>query len=137
MSNPVPVFLEWEIVFGGDYLKQGYERFIALSSFWDICIRNKVKITVNRMRAMCGVGVHPDSRDETRQVQRGNLYVYEDNPGDEDADKVIPAEVAKIFWQLKLDEFANVKYGGKMIEGGLTLDEMKEKFPLLAELAGV
>ena len=133
---PVPIYLEWEIKFNNEYLKGSLQRFVPFAEFWDVCVRNKVKITVNQLRKLAGDGAHPDGLDPSRAVNRGELFVFEDAP-DEPGDSQVPQAIGKVFWDRKVKELGNADLVEGRESGGLSLEELKKEFPELAKLAGV
>ena len=136
---PVPIYLEWEIKFNEQYLKGSLAQFVAFAPFYDICVRNKIKVTVNQMRALAAGKEHrhPDDRAvalNQRATSRGDLYVYEDAP-DELGDDQIPKEVAQYYAQLKIDELGDKSLVPGRESGGLSLEKIQAMFPELFNLA--
>jgi len=125
----VPIFLEWEITFNDVHLKGNLEKFVPYAQFYDMCVRNKVKITVNQMRKLTGNGPHPDSR--------GTLFVFEEDPGEKPEDKVIPPAIAKVFLLKKYEQLGDESYvpDRKGCTGFLSKEEIDKMFPELADLA--
>ena len=125
----VPIFLEWEIIFNDVHLKGNLEKFVPYAQFYDMCVRNKVKITVNQMRRLTGNGPHPDDR--------GLLFVFEEDPGEKPEDKVIPPAIAKVFLLKKYEQFGNETLvpDRKGCTGFLSKEEIDKMFPELADLA--
>ena len=125
----VPIFLEWEITFNDVHLKGNLEKFVPYAQFYDMCVRNKVKITVNQMRRLTGNGPHPDDR--------GLLFVFEEDPGEKPEDKVIPPAIAKVFLLKKYAELGDETLvpDRKGCTGFLSKEEIDKLFPELADLA--
>ena len=125
----VPIFLEWEITFNDVHLKGNLEKFVPYAQFYDMCVRNKVKITVNQMRRLTGNGPHPDDR--------GLLFVFEEDPGEKPEDKVIPPAIAKVFLLKKYAELGDETLvpDRKGCTGFLSKEEIDKMFPELADLA--
>ena len=125
----VPIFLEWEIIFNDVHLKGNLEKFVPYAQFYDMCVRNKVKITVNQMRKLTGNGPHPDSR--------GTLFVFEEDPGEKPGDKDIPPVIAKVFLLKKYAELGDETLvpDRKGCTGFLSKEEIDKLFPELADLA--
>ena len=126
---PVPIFLEWEITFNDVYLKGSLEKFVPYAQFYDMCVRNKVKITVNQMRKLTGNGPHPDDR--------GLMFVFEEDPGEKPEDKDIPPAIAKAFLLKKYAELGDETLvpDRKGCTGFLSKEEIDKLFPELADLA--
>lgn len=125
----VPIFLEWEIIFNDVHLKGNLEKFVPYAQFYDMCVRNKVKITVNQMRKLTGNGPHPDDR--------GLMFVFEEDPGEKPEDKVIPPAIAKVFLLKKYAELGDETLvpDRKGCTGFLSKEEIDAMFPELADLA--
>ena len=125
----VPIFLEWEITFNDVHLKGNLEKFVPYAQFYDMCVRNKVKITVNQMRKLTGNGPHPDDR--------GLMFVFEEDPGEKPEDKVIPPAIAKVFLLNKYEQLGNETLvpDRKGCTGFLSKEEINKMFPELADLA--
>lgn len=125
----VPIFLEWEITFNDVHLKGNLEKFVPYAQFYDMCVRNRVKITVNQMRKLTGNGPHPDDR--------GLLFVFEEDPGEKPEDKVIPPAIAKVFLLKKYAELGDETLvpDRKGCTGFLSNEEIDKMFPELADLA--
>ena len=125
----VPIFLEWEIIFNDVHLKGNLEKFVPYAQFYDMCVRNKVKITVNQMRKLTGNGPHPDDR--------GLMFVFEEDPGEKPEDKVIPPAIAKVFLLKKYEQFGDETLAPdrKGCTGFLSKEEIDAMFPELADLA--
>lgn len=125
---PVPIFLEWEITFNDVHLKGNLEKFVPYAQFYDMCVRNKVKITVNQMRKLTGNGPHPDDR--------GLMFVFEEDPGEKPEDKVIPPAIAKVFLLKKYEQFGDETLvpDRKGCTGFLSKEEIDAMFPELADL---
>ena len=125
----VPIFLEWEITFNDVHLKGNLEKFVPYAQFYDMCVRNKVKITVNQMRKLTGNGPHPDDR--------GLMFVFEEDPGEKPEDKVIPPAIAKVFLLKKYAELGDETLvpDRKGCTGFLSKEEIDKLFPELADLA--
>lgn len=125
----VPIFLQWEIEFNDVYLKGNLEKFVPYAQFYDMCVRNQVKITVNQMRKLTGNGPHPDDR--------GTMFVYEDDPGEQPGDKVIPPAIAKVFLLKKYQELGDESLvpDRKGCTGFLSKEEIDKLYPELADLA--
>ena len=125
----VPIFLEWEITFNDVHLKGNLEKFVPYAQFYDMCVRNKVKITVNQMRKLTGNGPHPDDR--------GLMFVFEEDPGEKPEDKVIPPAIAKVFLLKKYQELGDETLvpDRKGCTGFLSKEEIDKMFPELADLA--
>lgn len=125
----VPIFLEWEITFNDVHLKGNLEKFVPYAQFYDMCVRNQVKITVNQMRKLTGNGPHPDDR--------GLMFVYEEGPGEKPEDKVIPPAIAKVFLLKKYEQFGDETLvpDRKGCTGFLSKEEIDKMFPELADLA--
>ena len=125
----VPIFLEWEITFNDVHLKGNLEKFVPYAQFYDMCVRNKVKITVNQMRKLTGNGPHPDDR--------GLMFVFEEDPGEKPEDKVIPPAIAKVFLLKKYAELGDETHvpDRKGCTGFLSKEEIDKMFPELADLA--
>ena len=126
---PVPIFLEWEITFNDVHLKGNLEKFVPYAQFYDMCVRNKVKITVNQMRKLTGNGPHPDDR--------GLMFVFEEDPGEKPEDKVIPPAIAKVFLLKKYEQLGDETLvpDRKGCTGFLSKEEIDAMFPELADLA--
>ena len=126
---PVPIFLEWEIIFNDVHLKGNLEKFVPYAQFYDMCVRNRVKITVNQMRKLTGNGPHPDDR--------GLLFVFEEDPGEKPEDKVIPPAIAKVFLLKKYAELGDETLvpDRKGCTGFYSKEEIDAMFPELADLA--
>lgn len=126
---PVPIFLEWEIKFNDVHLKGNLEKFVPYAQFYDMCVRNKVKITVNQMRKLTGNGPHPDDR--------GLMFVFEEDPGEKPEDKVIPPAIAKVFLLKKYEQLGDESLvpDRKGCTGFLSKEEIDKMFPELADLA--
>ena len=122
----VQPYLEWEIKFNEKYLKGSLQPFVMYAPFWDICIRNKVKVTVNQLRKLTGNGPHPDDR--------GNLFVFEEAP-ELPTDKDIPKAIAVVFAQRKIQELGDKSLVEGRESGGMSLEEIKKAYPELFELA--
>ena len=125
----VPIFLEWEIKFNDVHLKGNLEKFVPYAQFYDMCVRNQVKITVNQMRKLTGNGPHPDDR--------GLMFVFEEDPGERPEDKVIPPAIAKVFLLKKYAELGDETLvpDRKGCTGFLSKEEIDKMFPELADLA--
>lgn len=125
----VPIFLEWEIIFNDVHLKGNLEKFVPYAQFYDMCVRNKVKITVNQMRKLTGNGPHPDDR--------GLMFVFEEDPGEKPEDKVIPPAIAKVFLLKKYEQLGDESLvpDRKGCTGFLSKEEIDKMFPELADLA--
>jgi len=125
----VPIFLEWEITFNDVHLKGNLEKFVPYAQFYDMCVRNKVKITVNQMRKLTGNGPHPDDR--------GLMFVFEEDPGEKPEDKVIPPAIAKVFLLKKYEQLGDETLvpDRKGCTGFLSKEEIDKMFPELADLA--
>lgn len=134
----VPIFLEWEIKFNDVHLKGNLEKFVPYAAFYDMCVRNKVKITVNQMRKLTGNGPHQD--------ERGKLFVYEEDPGERPGDSVIPPAIGKVFLLKKYEQYGDETLAEvapelahlvarKGCTGFLPKEEIDKMFPELAELA--
>ena len=125
----VPIFLEWEITFNDVHLKGNLEKFVPYAQFYDMCVRNKVKITVNQMRKLTGNGPHPDDR--------GLMFVFEEDPGEKPEDKVIPPAIAKVFLLKKYEQLGDETLvpDRKGCTGFLSKEEIDAMFPELADLA--
>lgn len=125
----VPIFLEWEITFNDVHLKGNLEKFVPYAQFYDMCVRNQVKITVNQMRKLTGNGPHPDDR--------GLMFVFEEDPGEKPEDKVIPPAIAKVFLLKKYEQFGDETLvpDRKGCTGFLSKEEIDKLFPELADLA--
>lgn len=138
---PVPIYLEWEIKFNEKYLKGSLHQFVPFALFWDICVKNKVKVTVNQLRSLAAGKPHPHPDDRAvalglRQSSRGDLYVYLDAP-DEPGDDQIPVEIAVYYAMLKTKEL-----GGKGIikgreSGGMTFEQIRAEFLDLFQMAKI
>lgn len=125
----VPIFLEWEITFNDVHLKGNLEKFVPYAQFYDMCVRNRVKITVNQMRKLTGNGPHPDDR--------GLMFVFEEDPGEKPEDKVIPPAIAKVFLLKKYEQLGDESLvpDRKGCTGFLSKEEIDKMFPELADLA--
>lgn len=125
----VPIFLEWEITFNDVHLKGNLEKFVPYAQFYDMCVRNKVKITVNQMRKLTGNGPHPDDR--------GLMFVFEEDPGEKPGDKDIPPAIAKVFLLKKYAELGDETLvpDRKDCTGFLSKEEIDKLYPELADLA--
>ena len=125
----VPIFLEWEITFNDVHLKGNLEKFVPYAQFYDMCVRNQVKITVNQMRKLTGNGPHPDDR--------GLMFVFEEDPGEKPEDKVIPPAIAKVFLLKKYAELGDESLvpDRKGCTGFLSKEEIDKLYPELADLA--
>jgi hypothetical protein len=125
----VPIFLQWEIEFNDVHLKGNLEKFVPYAQFYDMCVRNKVKITVNQMRKLTGNGPHPDDR--------GLMFVFEEDPGEKPEDKVIPPAIAKVFLLKKYEQLGDETLvpDRKGCPGFLSKEEIDKMFPELADLA--
>jgi hypothetical protein len=125
----VPIFLEWEITFNDVHLKGNLEKFVPYAQFYDMCVRNKVKITVNQMRKLTGNGPHPDDR--------GLMFVFEEDPGEKPEDKVIPPAIAKVFLLKKYEQLGDETLvpDRKGCTGFYSKEEIDKMFPELADLA--
>lgn len=125
----VQPYLEWEIKFNDVHLKGNLEKFVPYAQFYDMCVRNKVKITVNQMRKLTGNGPHPDDR--------GLMFVFEEDPGEKPEDKVIPPAIAKVFLLKKYEQLGDETLvpDRKGCPGFLSKEEIDKMFPELADLA--
>lgn len=135
---PVPIFLEWEIKFNDVHLKGNLEKFVPYAAFYDMCVRNKVKITVNQMRKLTGNGPHQD--------ERGEMFVFEEDPGEKEGDNVIPPAIGKVFLLKKYEQYGDETLADfapelkdlifrKGCTGFLPKEEIDKMFPELALLA--
>lgn len=125
----VQPYLEWEIKFNDVHLKGNLEKFVPYAQFYDMCVRNKVKITVNQMRKLTGNGPHPDDR--------GLMFVFEEDPGEKPEDKVIPPAIAKVFLLKKYEQLGDETLvpDRKGCPGFYSKEEIDAMFPELADLA--
>lgn len=140
---PVPIYLEWEIKFNDKYLKGNLQRFVPFAPFWDICVRNQVKITVRQMRALAAGAPHPHPDDNAIALgkrepgtSRGDLFVYMDAP-DEPDDGKIPVEVAVYYAMLKTKELGDSSILKGRESGGLSFDEIKAEYADLFGMAKI
>ena len=125
----VPIFLEWEITFNDVHLKGNLEKFVLYAQFYDMCVRNKVKITVNQMRKLTGNGPHPDDR--------GLMFVFEEDPARNQAIRISRLQSLKVFLLKKYAELGDETLvpDRKGCTGFLSKEEIDKMFPELADLA--
>lgn len=140
---PVPIYLEWEIKFNEQYLKGSLAQFVAFAPFYDICVRNKIKVTVNQMRALAAGKEHrhPDDRLvalEQRASSRGDLFVYDEAP-DEPEDSKVPQAIAIYYVRVKALELGDETLvpDRKGCTGFLSFDQIKAQFPKLFDEAKI
>ncbi len=140
---PVPIYLEWEIKFNEKYLKGSLHQFVPFALFWDICVRNQVKITVRQMRALAAGAPHPHPDDNAIALgkrppgtSRGDLFVYMDAPDELDDDK-IPVEVAVYYAMVKTKELGDKSIIKGRESGGMTFDEIRAEFLDLFQMAKI
>ena len=136
---PVPIYLEWEIKFNEQYLKGSLAQFVPFAPFYDICVRNRIKVTVNQMRALAAGKEHrhPDDRAKAlnqRESSRGDLFVYDEAPA-EPGDDQIPKEIAAYYAELKIQELGDKSLVPGRESGGLSLEKIQAMFPELFNLA--
>ncbi len=137
---PVPIYLEWEIKFNEQYLKGSLAQFVPFAPFYDICVRNKIKVTVNQLRSLAAgkPHPHPDHRLVAAGLipkSRGDMFVFEDDPGELPTDNDIPKEIAAFYAQKMIEKLGNADLVEGRESGGMSLDEIKKAFPELFELA--
>lgn len=127
----VQPYLEWEIKFNEQYLKGSLQQFVPFAPFYDICVRNRIKVTVNQMRALAAGKEHRHPDD------RGLMFVFEEDPGEKPEDKVIPPAIAKVFLLNKYEQLGNETLvpDRKGCTGFLSKEEIDKMFPELADLA--
>lgn len=131
--KPELIYLPWEVEFNVVYLKRGFAAFENHSAFWDSLIKYRVPIKINWLREWLGFGLHPDERT-TPDNSRGQKYVYELHEA-RDGDDVIPLGISKKFWDELVAANVDEKDGGKVQTGGLSMADLKLKYPELAAQA--
>lgn len=131
--KPALIYLPWEIEFNAIYLKRGFSVFETHSAFWDVLVKHRVPIKVNWLRAWLNYGPHPDDRIDPGS-SRGQKYVYELHEPKE-GDDVIPPGISKKFWDELVAANVDEKDGGKVQTGGLSMADLKLKYPELAAQA--
>lgn len=137
---PVPIYLEWEIKFNEQYLKGSLAQFVPFALFWDICVKNKVKVTVNQLRSLAAgkPHPHPDHRLVAAGLipkSRGDMFVFEDDPGELPTDNDIPKEIAAFYAQKMIEKLGNADLVQGRESGGMSLEEIRKAFSELFELA--
>lgn len=127
MPGAVHIFAGWEIEFNRVYLKRGLEKFEQHSAFLRFLIDEQYPVTVDYMRQLAGEG--PDLDPSV-----GSMFVFEPNPSGRD-NREIPPGVASVYWAKVTQREGNKAAGGTIIDGGLSLDELRVKYPELSARA--
>lgn len=131
--KPELIYLPWEIEFNAIYLKRGFSAFEIHAPFLDLLIKLRYPVTVNWLRDWLGFGLHPDERISP-DISRGRKFVFELHEP-RDGDEVIPDGISSVFWAKLVADNVNEKDGGKVLSGGISLDELKAKYPELSARA--
>lgn len=139
----VQPYLEWEIKFNEKYLKGSLQPFVMYAEFWNICVQRQVKITVNQLRALAAgkEHLHPDDNaiklgQREPGTSRGDLFVFAE-VADEPGDSVIPQPVAIYYVGVKVRELGDKSLVKGRVDGGLSFDQIKERFPELFDEAKI
>lgn len=131
--KPELIYLPWEIEFNAIYLKRGFSAFEIHGPFLDLLIKLRYPVTINWVRDWLGFGLHPDERSNP-ETSRGRKYVFELHEN-RDGDETIPDGISLVFWSKLVADNVNEKEGGKVLSGGISLDELKAKYPELSARA--
>lgn len=131
--KPELIYLPWEIEFNAIYLKGGFSKFEIHGPFLDLLVKLRYPVTVNWLREWLGFGLHPDER-VSPDISRGRKFVFELHEP-RDGDDVIPDGISSVFWSKLVADNVNEKEGGKVLSGGISLDELKAKYPELSARA--
>ncbi len=136
----VRIYLPWEIKFNAKYLKGTLSRLEAHTEFVRFLIDEKYPVTVDQIRELCAgePQPHPDHRLVSAgklTKSRGDMFVFEDDPGELPTDNDIPKEIAAFYAQKMVEKLGNADLVEGRESGGMSLEEIKTAFPELFELA--
>lgn len=130
MSKPVQYYLEWEEKLELDLLGLPISRFTGDLDAYHEAITDQDPLTVDQYRKNLGLPPHPDSShgqsvseafpngdiSQGVTLNRGAMYVYQTDPGNQSSDATVPNIVLVNEWNQLVAQESAIERGGRTHE---------------------